>query len=149
MKHVQFWYQFHAVGQGLFASGHLREHEHNRQFHWVFDCGTSSRRAYVQREIARFKHVSGAYADNYFRFITTPGVQPTNNLAEQAIRFVAIHRRITYGTRGEAGQRWCERIWTAIATCGQQGRSVFEFVHRSVEAHLSGGRPPTLLPNTS
>ena len=60
MKHVQFWYQFHAVGQGLFASGHLREHEHNRQFHWVFDCGTSSRRAYVQREIARFKpHLNG------------------------------------------------------------------------------------------
>ena len=87
--------------------------------------------------------------DSYFRFITTPSVQPTNNLAEQAIRFVAIHRRITHGTRGETGRRWCERIWTAIATCGQQGRSVFDFVHRSVEAHLSGGRSPTLLPNTS
>ena len=90
-----------------------------------------------------------ANCDNYFRFITTPGVQPTNNLAEQAIRFVAIHRRITYGTRGEAGRRWCERIWTAIATCGQQGRSVFEFVCQSVEAHLSDRRSPTLLPNTS
>lgn len=55
MKHIHFWYQFHAVGQGLFASGHLRDLEGNRQFHWVFDCGTSSRRAYAQREIARFK----------------------------------------------------------------------------------------------
>ena len=28
-------------------------------------------------------------ADSYFRFITEPNVEPTNNLAEQAIRFVA------------------------------------------------------------
>lgn len=34
-------------------------------------------------------------AESYFRFITTPGIEPTNNLAEQAIRFVVIDRRIT------------------------------------------------------
>jgi transposase len=85
----------------------------------------------------------------YFEFITTPDVEPTNNLAEQAIRFVAIHRRITQGTRGEAGQRWCERVWTAIVTCGQQGRSVFEFIHAAVLAHIHRTCPPTLLPNTS
>ena len=37
----------------------------------------------------------------YFRFITTPGIDPTNNLAEQAIRFVVIDRHITQGTRSE------------------------------------------------
>jgi len=30
------------------------------------------------------------HGDAYFRFITTPGIGPTNNLAEQAIRFVGI-----------------------------------------------------------
>ena len=60
---------------------------------------------------------------DYFRFITTPGVEPTNNLAEQAIRFVVIDRLITQGTRSERGHRWNERIWTAIATCTQQGRA--------------------------
>ena len=44
----------------------------------------------------------------YFRFITTPGIDPTNNLAEQAIRFVVIDRHITQGTRSEKGRRWCE-----------------------------------------
>ncbi len=29
----------------------------------------------------------------YFEFITTPNVEPTNNIAEQAIRFVVIDRR--------------------------------------------------------
>ncbi len=83
----------------------------------------------------------------YFRFITTPGIDPTNNLAEQAIRFVVIDRRITQGTRSETGRRWCERIWTVIATCAQQGRSVFTFILDSVHAHFGGGSPPSLLPS--
>jgi transposase len=83
----------------------------------------------------------------YFRFITTPGVDPTNNLAEQAIRFVVIDRRITQGTRSEKGRRWCERIWTVIATCAQQGREVFQFLFESVQAYLSGTLPPSLLPS--
>lgn len=87
------------------------------------------------------------HGEAYFRFITTPGIDPTNNLAEQAIRFVVIDRRITQGTRSEAGRRWCERIWTTIATCAQQGRSVFAFLLESVQAHISGAPPPSLLPS--
>ena len=67
------------------------------------------------------------HGENYFRFLTTPGVEPTNNLAEQAIRFVVLDRLVTQGTRSAAGNRWCERIWTVIATCDQQGRSVFAY----------------------
>jgi len=87
------------------------------------------------------------HGEAYFQFITTPGIGPTNNLAEQAIRFVVIDRRITQGTRSETGRRWCERIWTTIATCAQQGRSVFEFLLESVESHLRGVPPPSLLPS--
>ena len=43
------------------------------------------------------------HGESYFTFVTTPGVEPTNNLAEQAIRFVVIDRHITQGTRSEAG----------------------------------------------
>jgi transposase len=82
----------------------------------------------------------------YFEFVTTPGVEPTNNLAEQAIRFVVIDRRVTQGTRGEKGRRWCERIWTVIATCSQQGRSVFEYLSAAVAAYFGGDAAPSLLP---
>jgi len=85
----------------------------------------------------------------YFEFITTPGVEPTNNLAEQAIRFVVIDRRVTQGTRGEKGRRWCERIWTVIATCSQQGRSVFEYLSAVVAAHFGADAVPSLLPTES
>jgi transposase len=84
------------------------------------------------------------HGESYFRFITTPGVEPTNNLAEQAIRFVVIDRLITQGTRSEAGNRWCERIWTVIATCAQQGRSVFAYLEAAVAAWFNGSEAPAL-----
>lgn len=89
------------------------------------------------------------HGDAYFRFITTPGVEPTNNLAEQAIRFVVIDRRVTQGTRGAAGRRWCERIWTVMATCAQQKRSAFDFLQHAVHAHLTRQPAPSLLFNSS
>ena len=85
----------------------------------------------------------------YFQFITTPGVEPTNNLAEQAIRFVVIDRRVTQGTRGVSGRTWCERIWTVIASCTQQGRSVFDFLYESIVALFTGTPSPSLIPDTS
>jgi transposase len=87
-----------------------------------------------------FKH-----GDSYFRFITTPGIEPTNNLAEQAIRFVVIDRRITQGTRSESGREWCERIWTTIATCTQRGLDVFEFLRRSLLSHWANSPWPSFL----
>jgi transposase len=89
------------------------------------------------------------HGDSYLQFVTTPGIEPTNNLAEQAIRFVVIDRHITQGSRSEAGQRWLERIWTTIATCTQQGRSVFDFLCESVTAYLQHRTGPSLAPNTS
>ncbi len=46
----------------------------------------------------------------FLEIITTPGVDPTNNLAEQAIRFVVLDRKVTQGTRSEKGRVWSECI---------------------------------------
>jgi transposase len=81
----------------------------------------------------------------YFTFVTTPGVEPTNNLAEQAIRFVVIDRRITQGTRSIGGRQWSERIWTVIATCAQQGRSLYEFMKLAIDLWFDGEAAPSLL----
>lgn len=94
---------------------------------------------------ARFKK----HGDSYLRFITTPGLEPTNNLAEQAIRFVVIDRKITQGSRGDKGQRWLERIWTVVATCAQTGQHVFQFLHQAIHAHFKQQPAPTLQTNTT
>jgi hypothetical protein len=86
------------------------------------------------------------HGDAYFRFITTPGIEPTNNAAERAIRFVVIDRHVTQGTRGAPGRRACERLWTVIATCRLQGRSAYDFILQCVSAHFPDQPPPSLLP---
>jgi transposase len=101
------------------------------------------RRSEAQNLAERFRQ----HGEAYFRFITTPGIEPTNNLAEQAIRFVVLDRLMTQGTRGERGRRWCERIWTAMATCAQQNRSVFTYLREALQAHLRGEPAPSLLPS--
>lgn len=85
------------------------------------------------------------HGEAYFRFITTPDIDPTNNLAEQAIRFVVIDRYITQGTRSEKGRLWSERIWTVLATCTSQGRNAFDFICQSIQAHFSDQPFPSLL----
>jgi len=85
------------------------------------------------------------HGESYFRFVTTAGIEPTNNVAEQAIRFVVIDRHVTQSTRSETGQRWCERIWTVLATCTQTGRSAWAFLQAAIEAAWHGEAAPSLL----
>ena len=67
-------------------------------------------------------------------------------LAEQALRFIAVLRRITQGTRGTTGRIWSERIWTVIGTCAIQDRSTFEFLVEAITAQITHQPAPSLLP---
>jgi hypothetical protein len=58
---------------------------------------------------------------------------------------VVIDRRITQGTRGETGMRWCERIWTTLGTCLKQGRNLFAYLYHSITAYWTNQPIPPLL----
>lgn len=81
----------------------------------------------------------------YFRFLDEAGVEPTNNATERAIRQPVLDRRVTQGTRSQRGLRWCERAWTAAATCSQQDRSAFRFFRDALVAYLTHAPAPSLL----
>jgi transposase len=89
------------------------------------------------------------YGDSYFTFITTPEMEPTNNVAERAMRFVAIDRRMTHGTRSKNGNEWCERIWTMIGTCKKRGVSVYHYIVDTVARHFNGEEVRIPVLNTS
>jgi len=74
------------------------------------------------------------------------GCEPTNNLAEQAVRFVVIDRLITQGTRSKKGRETNERLWTVVGTCALQGQSAFEFILQAVHAYFQNDPAPSLLP---
>jgi transposase len=141
--------------RNLFAVIHRRDEMPD----WAFDSRLNDARIEVLRQASQAVPLTKAsqniaqrfakHGKEYFVFVTTPGVEPTNNLAEQAIRFVVLDRRVTQGTRGPKGRRWCERIWTIIATCAQQGRSVFEYLSDAVAAYFGDDTAPSLLPTES
>lgn len=87
------------------------------------------------------------YGQEYFLFLENPQIEPTNNLAEREVRHCVIDRRVTQGTRGHAGQRWCERVWTVLATCARQQRDAFGFIAESIRTFYAGQPQPSLLPD--
>ncbi len=102
-----------------------------------------------KREAQNMANRFRSYGESYFEFITTPGIDPTNNVAERAIRFIVIDRHITQGTRSIKGRKSNERIWSVIATCALQGRSAFNFILESVKAYFQGTPTPSLILDSS
>jgi transposase len=84
--------------------------------------------------------------EGLWNFVWFPGVEPTNNAAERALRHAVIWRRISGGTASESGSRFVERMLTVVATCRQQGRDVLEYLTSCFEADRRGQSIPSLLP---
>lgn len=79
-------------------------------------------------------------------FVRVPGVEPTNNAAERAIRPAVIWRRTSFGTQSENGSTFVERMLTVVTSLRLQRRNVLEFVTAACTAALEGRPPPSLLP---
>jgi transposase len=81
-----------------------------------------------------------------WRFVSVPGLEPTNNSAERALRHSVIWRRSSHGTQSDHGSRFVERILTVVETCRQQQRPVFDFLRDALTAYRTGQPAPSLLP---
>jgi transposase len=81
-----------------------------------------------------------------FRFLEVDGVEPTNNHAERGLRPGVLWRKVSQGTRSNAGSRFVARILSVATTCRLQAQPLLEFLHRAILAHLRGEPGPSLLP---
>ena len=79
-------------------------------------------------------------------FLDFDGVEPTNNGAERALRGPVIQRKLSWGSKSNAGLRLMERLWTAVETCRRQGRSVLDYITDAVNAFRNGSQVPILRP---
>ena len=70
--------------------------------------------------------------DYWFTFIIHPGVEPTNNRAERALREHVILRKIVGTLRNGKGTSIHERIMTVLATWQQQGLNCFQMLRSSL-----------------
>ena len=61
-------------------------------------------------------------------FALAPGVEPTNNRAERALRGAVLGRKGCFGNQSDNGSRFTERILTTVAALRQQDRNIVEYV---------------------
>jgi transposase len=85
-------------------------------------------------------------SDALWTFLETPGVEPTNNAAERALRQSVIQRKISYGVQSAQGAICRSRLLTVTTTLRQQGRDVWSFLEQAWIAHYRSGLMPSLLP---
>lgn len=100
----------------------------------------------AQPEAQNIRERFRKYKREYFTFIASPQIAPTNNFTERTLRFAVIDRKLTQGTRGTAGQIWCQRVWSVLATCRLRGRSAFQFLAQSIACDFKRMATPQLLP---
>ncbi len=82
-------------------------------------------------------------------FVTTQGVEPTNNAAERALRRAVVWRRRSFGTQSAEGSRFAERLLTVVTTLRQQDRDVLDYLTAACTAVQGGEPPPSLLPGSA
>ena len=85
------------------------------------------------------------HCERLFTFLEVPGVEPTNNSAERALRIAVQWRKVCFGNRSANGELATARLLTATQTCKIQQRSALDYLTEAVRCHRRGLPSPTLL----
>ncbi|XGV96675.1 MAG: IS66 family transposase [Leptolyngbya sp. BL-A-14] len=79
-------------------------------------------------------------------FVTTEGIEPTNNAAERALRPAVLWRKNSFGSQSEAGSLFVSRMLTVVTTLRAQNRPVLAYLVEACRAARQGQSAPSLLP---
>lgn len=79
-------------------------------------------------------------------FVTVDGVEPTNNMAEQALRGAVIWRRTSFGSQSQAGSEFVSRILTVVTSLKAQLRNPLDYLTEACLAKRLALSAPSLLP---
>lgn len=83
--------------------------------------------------------------DRLWIFMTVPGMEPTNNLAERDLRKLVIWRKKSYGTKSSRGKRFVEIITTTSQTLRKHGQNVLHYIQEVIASFYSGSAPPFMV----
>lgn len=81
-----------------------------------------------------------------FTLIEHPGVEPTNNCVEQALRIAVQLRKIIFGNRSAQGEVATARLLTVTQTCRMQGRNTLGYLTEAIVCYRRNQPAPSLLP---
>ncbi len=78
-------------------------------------------------------------------FLSTPGLEPTNNIAERTIRPAVIARKTSFGSDSADGAVHFARTMSVLATLRMNGKSALNFFAQTLAAARQGLEPPSVL----
>ena len=79
-------------------------------------------------------------AKKLFTFLTHPGMPPTNNHAERALRGPVISRKISFGSRSEAGAHAFAVLASLLGTARRQNQPALRFLHTLFTADIDAAQ---------
>jgi transposase len=83
--------------------------------------------------------------DGLFTFLEYEGVEPTNNLAERALRPAVQWRKICFGNQSQEGEILTARLLTITRTCKLQQKNALDMLVDSIVAYRNGLTAPSLV----
>lgn len=79
-------------------------------------------------------------AKKLFTFLARPGMPPTNNHAERALRGPVISRKISFGSRSEAGANAFAVLASLLGTARRQNQHPLQFLHTLFTADIDAAQ---------
>jgi len=105
--------------------------------------------ALVKTNDKKAKTFGSALIENWSRlwtFLKVENLEPTNNIAERALRPLVILKRIFQRLPSQRGREFFERVYSAGATARIRSVQLFEWLIRALNAHRLGEPAPALEP---
>jgi transposase len=83
--------------------------------------------------------------ERFFAFLRHEGVEPTNNVAERALRCAVQWRKISFGSRSAQGEVAVARLLTVTRTCRMQNIAPLDYLVAALRSYRSALPVPSLL----
>jgi transposase len=82
--------------------------------------------------------------DGVVAFVKNPELPATNNLAERALRWVVLYRKITFGTRTSEGSKSFAASLSVIKTCRLRKVDPWDYIAQTIARARTGLAPLTI-----
>lgn len=97
-------------------------------------------------DVANLAHALFVHHQHFFTFVHAEGVEPTNNVAERALRTAVQWRKIMFGNRSHDGERAVERLLTITRTCQLQQLNTLVYLTAAIRCYRRRQTVASLLP---
>jgi transposase len=99
----------------------------------------------TDKDVANLALALMQHFERFFAFLRHEGVEPTNNVAERALRCAVQWRKISFGSRSAQGEVAVARLLTVTRTCRMQHRAPLVYLVTAIRSHRNALPIPSLL----